>query len=702
MAKVALLIGVSEYKPGLNPLPAAVKDVEAMRRVLLNSQMGNFAVENITVLENPQPLEMQYAIYNLFANRQRDDLVLLYFSGHGIKDESGRLYLASRETYKENGGLVKPSAVEARQLHDNMNESRSERQVIILDCCFSGAIAKGLTVKDDGKVDLQTQLGGKGRAILTSSTSTQYSFAEEGSELSVYTRYLVEGIEKGAADQDGDGWITVDELHDYACGKVKEASPAMTPKFYPVEEGYKIRLAKAPVDDPYLKYRKEVENIAKENEGEISRINRSYLNELRNNWSLRPEESDNIEAEVLRPYLIRQDKLRRYEQVFTEVIQQQNSLTQRDRKELKRLQQALNLRDEDIAPIEKRITRQTSRLSLPQILTRQQFIRLAGFGGAGLLGTIVVSQAFREDNQPKNDSQPSVVPSPSANETKLQQFEFPVVKVDAKGKITSRTTKNANFFTEDLGNGVTLDMVEIPGGKFVMGSPSTEKDRSNSESPQHNVTIKPFFMGKFTITQQQYQAIMGKNPSNFKGEKHPVEQVSWDDAIAFCAELSKTTGKTYRLPSEAEWEYACRGWTTTPFYFGETITTDLANYRGTDWNNSGTVYNGNYGQGPKGIYRQETTEVGKFPPNACGLYDMHGNIWEWCQDTWHDSYEGAPDDGTAWVSDDKNNTNRLLRGGSWDNLPRSCRSAFRHRHARDYWYNNVGFRVVVVGLARTI
>jgi uncharacterized caspase-like protein len=220
MAKVALLIGVSEYEPGLNPLPAAVKDVEAMRRILVNPEMGGIAEGDITVLKNPQRQEMEEAIYRLFANRQKDDLLLFYFSGHGIKDDSGKLYLSTRFTRKENGKLIKPSAVAASFLHETINESRSQRQVLILDCCFSGAIAKGMTVKDDGTVHVQEQLGGKGRAILTSSNSTQYSFGQEGSDLSVYTQYLVEGIEKGAADKDNDGWISIDELHGYASEKV--------------------------------------------------------------------------------------------------------------------------------------------------------------------------------------------------------------------------------------------------------------------------------------------------------------------------------------------------------------------------------------------------------------------------------------------------------------------------------------------------
>jgi formylglycine-generating enzyme required for sulfatase activity len=167
--------------------------------------------------------------------------------------------------------------------------------------------------------------------------------------------------------------------------------------------------------------------------------------------------------------------------------------------------------------------------------------------------------------------------------------------------------------------------------------------------------------------------------------------VSWDDAIEFCARLSHKTGKPYRLPSEAEWEYACRAGTTTPFHFGETITTDLANYDG----------NSTYGSGLKGECRQQTTEVGKFPPNAFGLYDMHGNILDWCQDAWY-SYKEAPRDGTAWMSEnnnwmsENNKDARLLRGGSWKNTPRSCRSAYRFKHAHSYGFNLVGFRVVVV------
>jgi formylglycine-generating enzyme required for sulfatase activity len=166
--------------------------------------------------------------------------------------------------------------------------------------------------------------------------------------------------------------------------------------------------------------------------------------------------------------------------------------------------------------------------------------------------------------------------------------------------------------------------------------------------------------------------------------------VSWDDAIEFCARLSKATGREYRLPSEAEWEYACRAGTTTPFHFGETITTDLANYNG----------NYTYGSGSKGQYRKQTTDVGSFPANAFGLHDMHGNVWEWCQDTWQENYNGAPTDGSAWVYENANQNSMILRGGSWLNGPWDCRSAYRDNFGADYWYYFNGFRVVCAA-ART-
>ncbi|MBD1853177.1 SUMF1/EgtB/PvdO family nonheme iron enzyme [Cyanobacteria bacterium FACHB-502] len=294
---------------------------------------------------------------------------------------------------------------------------------------------------------------------------------------------------------------------------------------------------------------------------------------------------------------------------------------------------------------------------------------------------------------------PVIVPPPVAAPT-IPTFEFDVITVDAQGRPINKQRGHAQYFTEDLGNGVRLEMVSIAGGTFQMGSPPGEGE--DDERPQHPVTVKPFLMGKYAVTQAQWRIVAGlpkinhdldPDPSNFKGENRPVERVSWHDAIEFCARLCRETGHEYRLPTEAEWEYACRAGATTPFHFGETITTDLANYRGTNREYKGKTYSGSYGAGPKGVYREQTTEVGSFPLNGFGLYEVHGNVWEWCLDHWYENYEGAPSDGSAWLKGG-DSTYRLLRGGSWLSFPGRCRSARRGRNSPDGRGNSFGFRVV--------
>jgi formylglycine-generating enzyme required for sulfatase activity len=307
--------------------------------------------------------------------------------------------------------------------------------------------------------------------------------------------------------------------------------------------------------------------------------------------------------------------------------------------------------------------------------TRRKALQWLGYGSGAFVLTLVGQKALE------------------MKRIQLQPFDFEVATVNAKGQESPRQRKQAQRFVEDLGNGVTLEMVSIPSGTFQMGSPTTEKGRSDNESPQHPVSVSAFSIGRYAVTQAQYEAIMGKNPSHFKGAKRPVEKVSWNDALEFCKKLSQKTGRIYRLPSEAEWEYACRAKTTTPFHFGETITTDLANYRGIDSVVFGENYPGNYKEASNGKFREQTTDGGIFPANAFGLSDMHGNVWEWCEDVYHENYAGAPKDGSAWnVGGDAGR--RLVRGGSWDIIPASCRSAIRLNLTPDSRGITVGFRVV--------
>jgi formylglycine-generating enzyme required for sulfatase activity len=289
----------------------------------------------------------------------------------------------------------------------------------------------------------------------------------------------------------------------------------------------------------------------------------------------------------------------------------------------------------------------------------------------------------------------------------LHRFGFVTVTLDSSGMLKSRDAKNAYAYTEGVGGGVTLEMVAIPPGEFMMGSSDADVQRAYQEAkryddkaepsafmrekPQHRVRIANwYFMGKFEVTQAQWRAVMGNNPSYFKDcDNCPVEQVSWNDALEFCRKLSARTGHEYRLPSEAEWEYGARAGTTTPFAFGDSVTPEIVNY--------------NNGSATNGLFRGKTVPVGSLGvANGFGLYDMHGNVWEWCRDWYQDSYAAiagdAPSDGGAWLRSGAEKY-RVLRGGSWLSTAAVSRSAIRYGYTPVVSNYDLGFRVVSV--ART-
>jgi len=342
------------------------------------------------------------------------------------------------------------------------------------------------------------------------------------------------------------------------------------------------------------------------------------------------------------------------------------------------------------------------RAGLPRPhLSRRRAVQILGWGGAGLGATFLGRVLMSPGDTPVPD-----VPVPPQPSPDLTPVTFEVVTVNPKGEVIERKPGEAKVFSQTIGDS-RLEMVALPAGQFMMGQTEAEKAQLirqfgeehyknyfAQELPRHSVTLAAFSMGKYSVTQAQWRAVaalpkvkldLNPDPSNFKGDNRPVEQVNWHEAMEFCDRLSKKLGQPYTLPSEAQWEYACRAGTTTPFHFGETITTDLANYNGTY----------TFASGPKGVFRQETTEVGSFPPNGFGLYDMHGNVWEWCLDHFHDSYNGAPADGSAWVTGGDSDR-RMLRGGSWTYAPRLCRCAYRYNHFPDFRYYDFGFRVVSV------
>lgn len=317
-------------------------------------------------------------------------------------------------------------------------------------------------------------------------------------------------------------------------------------------------------------------------------------------------------------------------------------------------------------------------------------------------------------NTGKSDETPN-----AATASKLFGYEFDVITSDERGKVMETRKEQARYFVEELNGGATLEMVEIPGGMFSMGITIDEieqvrkqhgrgmekeirerlLERLRWETPQHTVKLSAFHLSKHEITQAQWRAVAGlpkvkielmSDPSQFKGSNRPVDSVSWEEAMEFCERLSRATGRRYRLPTEAEWEYACRAGSASPFHFGETAAAAWANYHGRY----------PYAAASKGVNREQTVPAGSLGiANAFGLFDMHGNVWEWCLDSWHDNYVSSPADGRSWEENGIGYL-KVLRGGAWDSSAGECRVSSRNRITSSLRLNNVGFRVAAEGMIR--
>jgi tetratricopeptide (TPR) repeat protein len=445
--RVALIIGVSEYGTGFEALPAAVKDARAIEIVLADSQWGDFEIQQR--LENPEKQEMEEAIESLFKGLRPEDVALLYFSGHGIVDDYGNLYLAARTTRKDKGNFTSATALSAGRIHYYMEQSRVKQKIIILDCCHSGAFTEGLKAKGGGSINVKRQLGGKGCAVLVSSNAIQSSFESKTSEFSVYTQYLLEGIQTGAADWNGDGEISADDLHQYACVKVQDVTQRMMPEIHPVGEGYNIMLSKTNPPLPPLRYQQEIQRRAEQgvitfaqrtllddvikllkkpprNDVVISPVHRESLNALRDRLGLPLEAASQIETEVLKPYRLGYEKWNRYEKNLLNAMRQENPLSEATLKALKDLQRNLGLSDAHAESSRAKIAQKLRRSSSTKSRqTYRPFLWLL-IGGGGIIIALAVASGLQLGEQqssqqipapPSTPVEPSMSPSPLPNPT---------------------------------------------------------------------------------------------------------------------------------------------------------------------------------------------------------------------------------------------------------------------------------------------
>jgi uncharacterized caspase-like protein len=408
------VVGVRDYVQ-FSQLPNSMRDAGMMAHVL--KAVAGF--DEVATLIDPDQVRLAEAIELLFADRARDDLVLLYYSGHGVKDERGQLFLAVPQTRKHaSGELVRASAVPCRHVHDTMSASRSRRQVVILDCCFSGAFAEGMLAKDAGHVDLRAQLGGEGRVVLASSGSTQYSFDASDTGLSTYTQFLVHGIASGEADLNHDGLITIDELHEYARVRVQAVRPAMSPQILPTREGYSIVISSAQKVDPQRAYAAKVREVA-DRSGVLSRVAVQVLALRREQLGLGVADAIRIETTELAPLRNRASARADLRKAVFQARRRRALVAERPL--LNELRVALNLGEGDLQSLVDEPLSHQRRLVLGWLYWPERLL-VASVAVALVVGAVAIGTFLgTPEPAPASPSPPSsapTTPGPSASPTR--------------------------------------------------------------------------------------------------------------------------------------------------------------------------------------------------------------------------------------------------------------------------------------------
>lgn len=686
----AVTIGVNQYDY-LQPLQYAQRDAEAMRDYFLR-EAGFETVYHFSADADPIPsgsgpplnskpnfgaLERFLRVRFQRKFLKSGDNLWFFFAGHGIRYEN-RDYLMPSDG---DPGNVERTAISINSITERLRECGADNVILLIDACRNEGKREGLGVGQEKQ---------KGVVTIFSCSPNEISYEIDQLRQGSFTYALLEGLRI-----QGEGnCATVERLSHY----VKRRASQLTRHYRNQQQ------TPYPVVEPASKYHLILlPQQATVRDAETLKMD-AYKAEVDREWDLAKQ----LWVRVLAVSPADMDAVEAIERLATG---QTNKARQTAKTKLNQANHRGTTNSRSFSP------------NIPTV-KRRQVIQWGGVA-VGIVGTGAIARIL-PDSEVTPTPEPEPISEPTSTEERIQTsssseltlFDFEVVTVNKIGEIINRQTKEAKQFIEKLSDSLNLEMVQIPGGKFTMGAPETEKGSRDNEHRQRLVKVPSFFMGKYPVTQAQWKAIasssdlkinidLDPDPSSFKKAyqgierwQRPVENVSWYDAVEFCQRLSKLTGKDYTLPSEAQWEYACRGVTEPlnleagksypPFYFGETITAKLANYKASE----------TYADEPPGEYRQETTPVNQFSPNPFGLYDMHGNIWEWCLDDWHENYKDAPTDGTPWFDSTKNLAEKeggaVLRGGSWNYSPNSCRSAYRFFIGRYVSYYTLGFRVVCV------
>ncbi len=681
------------------------------------------------------------------------------------------------------------TGIDARFLREEMENCRSDRQVLILDCCNAGAFARGREAEGT-PVGLQEALKGKGRFVLAASDKLQLSFdvvaGRETIANGIFTHYLIDGL-RGFKAVSADGrTITATSLYSYAHDAVARATERrqtpvlILPAEKRVGEVVLVHKPAPELPEPLLTrldhtdYTERLAGVYQlrdtVRDGEAyADAARGALREMveKPQHRLVHRAIDEVLAAIVgaggpasrpqpelvepavqqraavkhSPQPIRVEKrwgimlvftaiitvgsfvyyfLQRGEEVPSEVVvdRQQTEVkpteAAQEANEEAEQQEKKSLREKQIESLLQTAAnkRSTKNLTIPRsgeeraaLHDYQAVLALDPDNAKARAGVRQIAQYFAGKAKEAIKDKQWDRAEEELNKAADIDARLPALTDLRERFATSQRSETDRQASPDKAfkagkvirdtlksGGEGPSMMVVPAGEFLMGSPPSEPERMKYEGPQHRVRIeKPFAIGKYEVTFEEYDAFAQAtqrntpNDSGWGRGQRPVINVSWEEATAYANWLSEKTGKPYRLPSEAEWEYAARAGTTTPFHTGEQITTEQANFDGN------YTYNGS----AKGEYRGKTVAVGSFPANAFGLHDMHGNVWEWLQDCWHDNYEGAPDDGAAWESGDC--VGRVLRGGSWSYTPWGLRSADRYGYGPTYRDNGRGFR-----LARTL